>query len=289
MSTDAEFLGLVEAGSPGRFTFVVQDHLAAHADGHLYGGTALAVSITAAELVSERRALWMTTQFVATAPTQTTISVHAEVLAPGRRTNQVRVTGTDEGGRTMFASLGATGRYKPGGLDGTFERPPSVSAPGDSERWANPVVGLARAAGFEAQLPNLSPDSGFGAAIEFRGPQLHEHPDPGPGRMCLWLRRRDGVPVTAALAAFMADFVPLSVAAACGAKAGGVSLDNTIRIGAVEPTEWVLLDLRPHLAVGGYGHGAVQMWNEEGQLLATASQTASMFDLTLDRLGALQR
>jgi acyl-CoA thioesterase II len=81
--------------------------------------------------------------------------------------------------------------------------------------------------------------------------------------------------------AFMADMVPLSVAHACGVMAGGISLDNTIRIGAFEPTEWVLVDLRPHLAVGDYGHGAAHIWSEQGNLLATASQSASMihFDL----------
>ena len=284
MSTDADFLGLVDAGSPGHFTFEVQNHLA-RLDGHLYGGTAIAVSITAAELVSERTALWMTTQFVATAPPRATVSVHAEVLAPGRRTNQVRVTGTDEEGRTMFASLGATGHHKPDGLHGVFERPPVVERPEDSERWVNPVVGVLRKAGYDGGLPDLPADAGFGAAIEFRGPAIHEHPDPGPGRICLWLRRHDGVPVTAALAAFMADFVPLSLAHACGVMAGGVSLDNTIRIGAVEPTEWVLLDLRPHLAVGGYGHGAVQIWTEDGHLLATASQSASLFEMQLEQLG----
>jgi acyl-CoA thioesterase-2 len=288
MSTDADFLGLVDAGSPGRFAFEVQNHLA-RLDGHLYGGTAIAVSIAAAELVSQRTALWMTTQFVATAPPRSTVSVHAEVLAPGRRTNQVRVTGTDDEGRTMFASLGATGHHKEGGLQGVFERPPVVDRPEDSEHWTNPVVGVLRNAGHDGELPGLPDDAGFGAAIEFRGPAVHEHPDPGPGRICLWIRRKDGVPVTAALAAFMADFMPLSIAHACGAMAGGVSLDNTIRIGTVEPTEWVLLDLRPHLAVGGYGHGAVQIWTEHGHLLATASQSASMSEIDLEHLGRPRR
>jgi acyl-CoA thioesterase len=92
----------------------------------------------------------------------------------------------------------------------------------------------------------------------------------------MWVRRRDGVPVTPATVAFMADMVPLSVAAACGVVAGGISLDNSIRIGEFDETEWVLMDLRPHLAVGGYGHGAAHVWSEDGRLLATASQTASM-------------
>ena len=47
-------------------------------------------------------------------------------------------------------------------------------------------------------------------------------------------------------------------------------------------THLVLVDLRPHLAIGDYGHGAAHIWSETGNLLATASQTASMlhFDVS---------
>lgn len=281
METDAEFLGLSPAEDPGRFHFSVQNHLA-RLDGHLYGGTAIAVSIATAELVTERSALWMTTQFVSTAPPGEDISVHAEILAPGRRTNQVRVAGANPGGEVMFASLGATAHHRPDGLAGTFENPPRVTAPSEAEPWSGPFVGMARRAGIEADIPPLPTDVGFSSVLEFREPAIIEHPDPGPGRMCIWVRRRDRQAVTPALVAYMADMVPLSVAMASEVVAGGISLDNTIRIGRFVPTEWVLIDLRPHLAVGGYGHGAAHIWSERGHLLATASQSASMvrFDPT---------
>jgi acyl-CoA thioesterase len=281
MRSDTEFLGLTPGDGPGRYRMTVERHLA-RLDGHLYGGTAIAVSITTAELVSARSALWMTTQFVSTAPPGEVISVHAEVLAPGRRTNQVRVTGTNPAGEVMFASLGATGHHRDGGLSGTFEHAPTVDAPDDAEPLASPFAVLARHAGVEAELPPVSRQIGFGTVLEFREPAVHHHPDPGPGRLCIWVRRRDGIPVTPALVAYLADMVPLSVAAACGVVAGGISLDNSIRIGSFDETEWVLVDLRPHLAVGDYGHGAAHLWSEGGRLLATASQSASMrrFDLT---------
>jgi acyl-CoA thioesterase len=275
MTTDEDFLGLLPGTGDGRFHFTVQNHLA-RLDGRLYGGTAIAVSIATAEAVSDRTALWMTTQFIATAPANEEISVHAEVLAPGRRTNQVRVTGTNAAGDIMFASLGATGHYKDHGLAGTFERPPTVSSPEDSERWSSPFVGMARNAGITAKFPEQLWELGFNAALDFREPTIVAHPDPGPGRMCVWVRRRDRVAITPAIAAYLADMVPLSVAHACGVMAGGISLDNSIRIGAFEETEWVLVDLRPHLAVGDYGHGSAHIWSESGTLLATASQSASM-------------
>jgi len=280
-SPDADFLGITAADGPGRFRFRVVNHLA-RLDGHLYGGTAIAVSIAVAEELTGRRAVWMTTQFVATAPGGSDVEVHAEVLAPGRRTNQVRVTGTGPGGEVMFASLGATGHHRTDGLTGEFENPPRVAPPGDSSPEGGPFSMMLRHAGVEAEPPEMPADLGFNAAMEFREPEVFAHPDPGPGRLCLWMRRRDRAPVTPATLAFLADWVPLSVAAGCGVVGGGISLDNTIRLGAPGTTEWVLVDLRPHLAAGDYGHGAVHLWSEHGDLLATASQSSSMFRIDPD-------
>jgi acyl-CoA thioesterase len=275
VASDAAFLGLEGDPATGRYGFVVEDRLA-RLDGRLYGGTAIAVSLATAEQVTDRPALWMTTQFVSTAAQGERIGVHVEVLAPGRRTNQVRVTGTDAAGRTVFASVGASGHHRAEGLTGTFERCPGVVPPDESERWATPFSGMARAAGIEIPPDVLPEETGFSAVIDLRHADVLDHPDPGPGRICLWVRRRDGGIITPALAAYMADMVPLSVAHASGVFAGGVSLDNSIRIGSFTRTEWILIDLRPHLAAGDYGHGSAHIWDAEGHLLATASQTASM-------------
>lgn len=274
MPSDIDFLGLTGDPATGRFRFEVAEHLS-RMDARLYGGTAIAASIAAAEAVSDRTALWMTTQFVSTAPTGAMVELTAEVLAPGKRTNQIRVTGTTGDGDTVFASLGATGHHRPDGLTGEFERCPAVDRPGESdESWESPLAALARKAGFErSPFPR---DTGFTKVIEMRGARILDHPDPGPGRVCVWVRRRDGEPMTPALAAFVADMVPMSVAHAMGVFAGGTSLDNTIRVGTFVDTEWVLLDLRPHAAAGDYGHGTAHVWSEHGRLLAVASQTASM-------------
>jgi len=157
---------------------------------------------------------------------------------------------------------------------------PTVSAPDDSKAMQSLFEGVLRNAGYPDALP-FSEDVGFVTVIEFREPVIEVHPDPGPGRVCVWVRRRDRQPVTPAMVAYMADMVPLSVAHACGVVAGGISLDNSIRVGSFVSSEWVLLDLRPHMASGDYGHGAVHVWSEAGALLATAGQSASMmrFDM----------
>jgi acyl-CoA thioesterase II len=276
-AADAAFLGL-HAEDAGRFRFTVVDRLS-RMDARLYGGTAIAVSIATAEELTKRPVLWMTTQFVATAAQDTEIDVLAEVLAPGKRTNQVRITGTSAEGTAVFASLGATGHHREGGMTGEFERMPTVAPPSSSDDGAgNPFSVMARAAGVNrpAAPPSFPRDTGFASVIEMRSAEVIDHPDPGPGRVCMWLRRKDGEPITPALAAFMADMVPMSVALASGAMAGGTSLDNSMRIGTFVETEWILLDLRPHLAAGDYGHGSAHIWSESGHLMATASQTASM-------------
>ena len=83
--------------------------------------------------------------------------------------------------------------------------------------------------------------------------------------------------------------------------AGGNSLDNTLRVGRLVPTEWVLLDIRVDLIANGFGHGVVHLWAEDGTLLATASQstivrywkddarTSSPRTRTRSSLGAMQR
>ncbi len=273
--SDSDFLGLTQGDEPGHFQFKVENHLA-RLDYKLYGGTAIAASIAASEELTDRPALWMTTQYVATAPADAKVMLHAEVLAPGKRTNQVRVTGTDEDGAVMFASLGATGIAHPDGLTGQFDHMPFVVPLGEAEPWDSLFTGLKKFAAPNLVLPPFPEDVGFNTVMDIRHAAMLDQRKTTPGRVCLWMRRKDGVPITAAVAAFMADMVPLGIAHALELIAAGTSLDNSIRIGAFEPTEWILIDLRPHLTVGGYAYGMAHIWNPEGKLLATASQTASM-------------
>ena len=53
----------------------------------------------------------------------------------------------------------------------------------------------------------------------------------------------------------------------------GRSLDNTLRMVQLKPTEWILCDIRIHALVGGYAQGITFLWSQDGELLATASQS----------------
>jgi acyl-CoA thioesterase len=76
--------------------------------------------------------------------------------------------------------------------------------------------------------------------------------------------------------AIVGDYVSGAVSQPIGRRAMGRSLDNTLRMVQVKPTEWVLCDIRIQALVGGYGQGIAFLWSESGELLATASQSIAV-------------
>jgi acyl-CoA thioesterase len=79
--------------------------------------------------------------------------------------------------------------------------------------------------------------------------------------------------MSAAALAIVGDYVPFGIGQALGQRAGGQSLDNTLRVASRVPTEWILADVRVHAVADGFGHGLVHLWAEDGTLLGTASQS----------------
>jgi acyl-CoA thioesterase II len=241
-------------------SFLLQPPLLRH-DGALYGGTAIAASVMAMEAATDRDVQWITTQFVRPAQNGETIDLQADVLASGRRTAQVRVTAT-VGEAVVFTSIGSTGTRIDNGLTGQFERMPSIGGPGDAtDSWQG-----------HTRMGQIPDDPTFRRAVEYRHAPMPE----GPGPVLMWARFTDDGPMTPAGLAFVADMVPVAIARGAGKLGAGTSLDNSMRFGAVPEVEWVLLELHGNLAAGGYGHGLVRVWAEDGTYLAIGSQTASM-------------
>ena len=100
----------------------------------------------------------------------------------------------------------------------------------------------------------------------------------GDGTASMWVRM-PGLAASAASLAVLGDYVPWGIAQSLGTwTIRSNSLDNTLRIARIVPTEWVLLDIRIHAIHSGFGHGLVHLWAEDGTLLATASQSAIVRD-----------
>src|SRR5205085_1716931 len=93
--------------------------------------------------------------------------VRAEVLAAGRRVQQVQVTATGPDG-LAFIALGAAGHPKPGGVSATLESMPAVSPPEESTAISSggdrsPTVGWHRHADLRrAHIRGHQAHGGFG-------------------------------------------------------------------------------------------------------------------------------
>jgi acyl-CoA thioesterase len=257
-ASDLELFGLLVSEDGGSGRFELGPGLVRH-DGALYGGTGLAVSVVAMEAATQRDVLWCSTQFVSQPFLGDLVTWDVERLAVGKKAAQllVRASANDQ---TAFVAIGSTGTAVDGGLTGQYVPMPEVGAPESSpERLRSMPV---------------EPDANsWWRLIEMRdAPRLGEGPT-----VAFWARRRDGGAVTPAVLAFVADMVPLAVARAAGKMGAGSSLDNSMRFhGGVADTEWVLIELLGELANGGFGHGSLRVWTEDGKLIATGSQSASM-------------
>ncbi len=85
----------------------------------------------------------------------------------------------------------------------------------------------------------------------------------------VWTRARHRQPVSAALLAAVSDFF----LGAHKRSRGGTSLDNTLRLCSLHPTEWILCTTQ----VAGFANGVMQgsqcFFSQDGALLAISSQS----------------
>ena len=228
--------------------------------GFLFGGAGLGAAVAAMEGTTGRPLAWATAQYLSFARPPDAVEFRVTVADAGAATTQARVVAT-VGDREILTVNGALGRRDGGGLGGQWAERPVVPGP-------------------EACPPRERRDGDtIMSRIESRialGRQRDElDGTPGDGRSALWARVPE-LDCGAALLGLLGDYVPFGVGQALGIHAGGRSLDNTIRVAAIVPTEWVLLDVRVHAVANGYGHGLVHLWADDGTLLGTASQTCAV-------------
>lgn len=262
MST--QFFDLQATHNPHRWYLPLTDAVCVGPPSNMfmYGGIGLASAIAAMERTCERPVVWATAQYLSYARPGSVVDLDVWVPVAGKYNTQARVIGHvgDQEIFTVNAALGA----RPNPVSHQWVEPPADMPPpeacerstlwGDQGQNLNARLEVRMAKGLYGAGPRdgtLSPD----------------------GRMVMWMRTVEDVPVDASLLAVFADYVPSGVGAALGRAGGGNSLDNTLRIVRVVPTEWVLADIHIQGVHGGFAHGDMRLFAQTGELMAVASQS----------------
>ncbi len=224
----------------------------------LFGGCALAAGVLALEGASGRPTVWASAQYLTYATEAAEVLVTTDLAVVGGHVTQARATATvdDVAVVTVNAALGTGSLTAPPWTDR-----PTVPAPLDCPR---------------RDLPSWYQNSIF-EHVETRvalGRRFSEiDGTPGSPTTAIWARIPGHLEPSAATVAILGDFVSGGATDPLGRRTRGRSLDNTIRIATLEPTEWVLCEIHMHALVGGFGQGTAFLWSESGTLLATASQS----------------
>lgn len=247
-----------------RWSFTVTPDLA-NPMGALYGGAPLAGAIDLVESSFDMTTRWATIRFLHGAAIGDELTVVARIDVDGRRTKHCTVTGTTED-RIVFEVMLGIGSGRDEALTAQYLAMPDAPVPDDVPlKPERPEIEGTAVTLAERRLAyGVSPFDG------------ETQPD---GRIGLWARMPDGRSATRPALAWLADCMPLGIAAATGRMPAGVSLDNTIRFGRSVESEWVLLDISAESADHGYAYGTVHCWASDGTLLGTGTQTAIIRDL----------
>ena len=255
------FLGIEPTDDPMRWRLPVTSAVSTPGR-FLYGGCGLAAGLVALEAASGRPTVWATAQYLTHAPTGSVVDWEVVLAATGKSVTQARAIGR-MGEREVLTVNAALGRGDLA-LDGTWVTPPAVPAPGDC-----PAL----------EIPPFFADSVLERVDHrlARGRMFAPAYDaPGDGSSAFWARLPGHLEPSAATLAVIGDYVSGGVSHPVGVRTMGRSLDNTIRVARLVPTEWLLCDIRMHALANGFAQGLAHLWAEDGTLLATASQTISV-------------
>lgn len=228
----------------------------------LQGGAGLGAAVAAMEATTGRPIVWATAQYLTFATGSDPIDIRVSVEVAGHQTTQARCVVARDATEILTAH-GALGRRELD-VEGQWSTPPEVPAPDACP----PFVFFQRGRGHVGDLVELRLARGRQLAdVEQAGGR-------GDGSFALWVRCWAGThTVTVPDLAFIGDFMPLAFADAIGEPYAGNSLDNTIRIGRLVETQWVLLAAQVEQVANGFGHGRANLWAQDGTLLAEVSQT----------------
>lgn len=250
-----EFFGLVPGRHLGVFMLPVTAGLSS-GTGALFGGVALGSVAAVVERVTGRSLVWATVQFAHHVRPPALLELRVTEHVRGWRASQVGVVACLDD-RAVFTAMGAAGERDAASSPVGWAVRPQVPDPED----CRPRVPLARHRGrfmerTEVRLARARPSGG----------RVKD------GRSSVWARVPGLAPGSPTLG-ILGDYVPFGVRQCMGDRVGTHSLDNTVRVLGSVGAGWILADIAVAGISGGFGHGRVHLWGEDGRLLGTASQS----------------
>lgn len=241
-----------------QWTFNVDDRLATPGR-FLFGGCGLAAGLVALEEASGRPTVWASAHYLSYAPLGANVRVATDLAVVGGHVTQARATAFvgDREVLTVNAALGVGELSAPT----PWTEMPEVARPEDCPTRKLPANFASSI--FQHVETRTALGKGYG---ELDG-------TPGSPHSAIWSRVPGHFDPSAATLAIFGDFVSGGVSQPFGRRVMGRSLDNTLRVGSLEPTEWVLCDIHMHALDHGFAQGTAFLWSQTGTLLGTASQS----------------
>ncbi|WP_322768407.1 acyl-CoA thioesterase domain-containing protein [Frankia sp. Cr1] len=265
------FLGLSVDAEAGGGSLVAGPHLL-NSGRTLWGGCGLAAAIAVTESILDRGCVWATVQYVSPIQAGACLNLQLEVGQHGRSLSQVAVRGMIND-RLALLATGTFGGPTDGGptVDGgvQFAGPPDdVPGPPDCPPRTHTSSGrsVAEAGGMLAQIEQRWA----------RPPRSTLDGSPGSGRAILWARLNQPMVTSTASVAILADLAPAAVIDAVGRPVYTLSLDNSLRVGRLAQTDWMLVDAQVEAVIGGVAQVSARIFDENGQQIATADQSAKL-------------
>lgn len=230
----------------------------------VFGGMAMALGIRLFEAATGKDVVWSTMQFLT--PTMLGDELHLAMAPPrGKSILQASLTGTVRNRPVLqaLASLRA--------VDDVRDSSPAIDG-----QWTHPGPGP-QPEDCALVAPHADAEHDSHSHVEIRVAEgrfgmFSRAKVTADRRITAWMRPRSGV-VDAAALGFMADFVPSTTSNVLERRGGGSSLDNTIRIVKIVPTQWVRCEIRIDAIADGLGHGQMTMFAQDGTLMALGGQT----------------
>jgi acyl-CoA thioesterase len=259
LESSADFLHLDHHGDSDRWIVPITPALSGNG-GSLFGGVGLAAGIEAIERTTGRPVVWATGQYLAPTQPGEMMDLQVKISSQGHTVSHGRVVGC-VGDREIITVLAAVGeRQEPSRA--IWARPVQVPGPDECEPITRPSKGESIHDHVERRIGK--PMVGAAEAGAQGGEEY----------TTIW-SRMPGVLTDPGTLAIMADHGPSTLRNALAKQVVSTSIDNTIRLAhaGVCDDAWVQLDSRIEFVGNGFAHGTTRMWNEEGRLLAIASQS----------------